>query len=329
MNRMLMCVLTVIWLVLAVAIPVGAQEATPSASPAAGGGDLASATAWLIDQQREDGAFAGFSGEPDPGTTVDAITALVAADHAGVNTGTSIPEALAYLEGGDVALVYGQTGVGQAAKLALALLAAGRDPRDFAMTNPVSIVEAGQNDETGVYGSGLYDHAYAMMALAATGSEVPASALDALAATQAENGGWSFDGSTDPAMVDSNTTSMVVQAMVATGNADHEVMAPALEFLESTITDDGAAYAPGAEADANSTALVLQAMLATGGETAGLEAALATFQTDSGAYFYQAADRAENLFSTVQAIPAAAGAVLPILPEGDATPIAIHGLQAA
>ncbi len=168
-----------------------------------------------------------------------------------------------------------------------------------------------------------------MMALAVTGLEVPASALDALSATQAENGGWSFDGSTDPAMADSNTTSMVVQALVAIGNAGHEVMAPALEFLESTITDDGAAYAPGAEADSNSTALVLQAMLETGGDTAGLEAALGTFQTDSGAYFYRAADPAENLFSTVQAIPAAAGAVLPILPEGDATLVAIHGLQAA
>jgi hypothetical protein len=329
MKRITMCAMSLIWLILAVAIPVGAQKATPSASPAAEGGDLASATAWLIDQQGEDGAFAGFSGEPDAGTTVDALTALVAADQAGVDTGTSIPDALAYLESGDVALVYEQTGVGQAAKLTLALVAAGRDPRDFATTNPVSIVETGQNDETGVYSTGLYDHAYAMMALAATGSEVPTSAVDALAATQAENGGWSFDGSTDPAMADSNTTSMVVQALVATGDAGHEMMAPALEFLESTITDDGAAYAPGAEADANSTALVLQAMLATGGETAGLEAALATFQTDSGAYFYQAADPSENLFSTVQAIPAVAGVVLPILPEGDATPVAIHRLQAA
>ena len=329
MKRMTMPAMVLIWLVLAVAIPVGAQEATPSASPAVEGGDLASATAWLIDQQGEDGAFVSFSGEPDAGTTVDALIALVAAEGAGVDTATSIPDALAYLESGDVALVYEQTGVGQAAKLTLALVAAGRGPRDFATTNPVSIVEAGQNDETGVFGTGLYHHAYALMALAATGSEVPASALDALAATQAENGGWSFDGSTDPATADSNTTSMVVQALVATGNAGHEVMVPALEFLESTITDDGAAYAPGAEADANSTALVLQAMLATGGETAGLEAALATFQTDSGAYFYQAADPSENLFSTVQAIPAAAGAVLPILPEGDATPVAIRELHAA
>lgn len=322
MRKQFVRMVALLWMAMAIAIPVSAQDATP-ASPAAGEVDLQAATAWLMDQQLEDGAFAGFSGEADAGTTVDAIIALVAAGQAGVDTGTAVDDAVGYLGSGDVALVYEQTGVGQAAKLVLALVAAGENPAEFSGFNPVSLIENGQDDATGIYGGGIYDHAYAIMALVATGGDVPASAVDALTTTQAENGGWAFDASTDPANADSNTTAMVVQALVASGHGDHETVAPALDFLASTVTDDGAAYAPGADPDANSTALVLQAMIATGGETAGLEAALATFQTDSGAFFYQAADPTENLFSAVQAIPAATGYALPLIPESDATPAAM------
>ena len=211
----------------------------------------------------------------------------------------------------------------------LALVAAGEDPADFASTNPLGAVEGGQDADTGIYGGGLFDHAYALMALGVTESEIPASALDAIVETQAGNGGWAFDGATDPAMADSNTTSMIVQALVATGNADHESIAPAMEFLATTVTDEGAAYAPGAEADGNSTALVLQAMIATGEDAAALEAALPAFQAESGAFFYQSADPADNLFTTVQAVPAMAGAALPIVPTTDATPTAIRWLEAA
>jgi len=314
----------VLMMALAVVLPASAQDATPSASPvAAGEGGLDAATSWLMDQQLENGAFAGYSGDEDAGTTVDAILALVAAGNAGIDTADAVDNAIAWLGSGDVALVYEQTGVGQAAKLVLALVAAGENPADIAGSNPISIVETGQDAETGIYGESLYNHTYALLALAATGNDIPASALDILTSTQAENGGWAFDGATDPAMADSNTTAMVVQALVASGHADHETMAPALDFLASTVSETGAAYAPGAEADANSTALVLQAMIATGGETSGLESALASFQLASGAYFYQAADTSENLFSTVQAIPAVAGAALPVMSSTDATPVAL------
>jgi hypothetical protein len=327
MKRQLMRVVALVWMALAIALPAGAQDPTPASSPVMSSvgsahSGLHAAATWLMDQQLEDGAFAGFSGEADAGTTVDAMIALVAASEAGIDTGTAIDDAVAYLASGDVSLVYEQIGVGQAAKLVLALIASGEDPEDFAGYNPIAIVENGQDEATGLYGTGIYDHAYALLALSASDIEVPATALDALVSTQAENGGWAFDGSTDPATADSNTTAMVVQALVALGNDDHETMTAALDFLASTVSEEGAAYAPGSDPDANSTALVLQAMIATGGETAELEAALETFQTESGAYFYQAADPGENLFSTVQAMPAAAGYALPLVPVDEATPVA-------
>lgn len=310
-NKGIVRTIAMIVMALAMATPLAAQEASPS--PVTGNG-LEEATAWLIDQQLENGAFAGFSGEADAGTTVDAVIALVAARDAGIDTGTSIEDAIGYLASGDVALVYEQVGVGQSAKLALALIAAGEDPADFANTSPILVVEHGQDDATGMYGSSLYDHAYAILALVADGQEIPASAFDVLTTTQAENGGWAFDASTDAANADSNTTSMLVQALVASGHEDHETMAGAQEFLASTISESGAAYAPGAEPDGNSTALVLQAMIATGGETSDLESALMGFQNDSGGFYYQSADTSDNLFTTVQAIPAAAHVAFPVMP---------------
>lgn len=333
MNKQMTRLVAVMWLVLAVILPMGAgqvtaQGATPAASPVATGSGLESATQWLMEQQLESGAFPGFSGEADAGTTIDAMLALAAAERADVDTGTSIEAAVTYLASCDVVLVYEQTGVGQAAKLTIGLIAVGENPRDFVGNNPVGVVEAGQDAETGIYGSGIYDHAYALMALSAAGSDIPANAFEALTSTQAENGGWAFDASTDPAMADSNTTAMVVQALVATGNADHPVMDGALEFLNGTITEEGAAYAPGAEVDANSTGLVLQALIAVGGDTAMLEAALPGFMNADGSFFYQAADPTANLFSSVQAIPAMAGEAFPMLPADEATPVASRWLLA-
>src|SRR5690606_20602575 len=86
---------------MAIVLPAGAQDSTPVASPpGAGGGGLATATSWLLDQQLENGAFAGFSGEEDAGTTVDAINALVAASNAGIDTTEAVDNAIAWLGSG-------------------------------------------------------------------------------------------------------------------------------------------------------------------------------------------------------------------------------------
>jgi hypothetical protein len=59
-------------------------------------------------------------------------------------------------------------------------------------------------------------------------------------------------------------------------------------------------------------------------------AVLATFQNPSGAYFYNATDTSDNLFATLQAIPALASVALPVSPAmSDATPAATNDLVAA
>ncbi|MBA3337895.1 MAG: hypothetical protein H0T49_10060, partial [Chloroflexia bacterium] len=98
-----------------------AQVSTPVSAPG-----LEEAVEWLVTRQEADGSFAGFSGEPDAGTTGDAALALAAAGTAGIEVAVPLANARDFLltEGA----AYAATGPGQAAKLYLALVAADCDP---------------------------------------------------------------------------------------------------------------------------------------------------------------------------------------------------------
>lgn len=269
----------------------------------------AAAAGWLLDQRLDDGAFPGFTGEGDPGLTVDAVLALSAAGMV-----DELDQSLAYLEG--EALVFAQIGPGSAAKLALALAAAGRNPHDFATVNPLSIVEHAAAG--GEIGFGPYDHALGLLALAAGGSEIPDQAIDVVFDTQSEAYGWSFDGSSAEGAADSNTTALMIQAAYAAGIGDDERIAAALDWLVSLQADDGGMpYHAGEPSDANSTALAIQALIAAGQEThetvrTELQETLVAFQNENGSISWLLDPRDENIFSTVQVIPALVGAILPV-----------------
>lgn len=304
-----------------------AQPATPVATTAEA--ELESAVTWLISQQASDGGFPGLSGESDPSMTIEAVLALVASGLRGLDTAGAVAAANAYLASGDVSLVYAQTGAGQAAKLVLATVATGGDPRDIAGVDPLALVEAGRNSETGLYGNSIFEHSISLIALAATDGEILEEAVSVLETTQTPEGGWAFDGTTEEGSADSNTTAMVLQALVAIGEGDSTLADDALEFLQTAIDDqNGALYQPGAgyPPDSSSTALVLQATIALGENSATeawghLPTALAAFQNESGAFHYNADDTTDNLFATVQSIPAAAGFAFPIVPApAEATP---------
>jgi prenyltransferase beta subunit len=305
-------------------LTVSARQATPDADSA-----LEAATTWIIAQQADDGGFLGFSGESDASTTADAVIALAAAKNAGVDV--ELESVLVYLR--ENALVFAQTGPGQAAKLVLAIVAAGGDPTDVDGVNPLSLVEAGSKSESGMIGFGPFDHALGILALVVTGTEVPDTAIEVLRTTQTEDGSWGFDGGTAAGTGDTNTTSMVIQALVAAGLSDDSMVARGLDYLKSTQVETGAfPYQPGSapNGDANSTAFVVQAIIAVGQDPASTDwnnaaAALATFQNPSGAFQYTDDQPDDNLFATLQAIPAIAGQAYPIAGVADvdaATPIA-------
>ena len=312
-----------------------AQEATPGAlSESTAMSPVEAASTWLREQQDASGGFPGFSGEPDPGATTDAVMALYAAQQSDPAAAAALDAALAYLERDENGATYAETGPGQAAKLALAAVSGGRDPRDFAGMDLVAAMTAPLATPVpdgigGIYGDDLYDHALVLIALTAAGEAIPDAALEPFRAAQGEDGGWAFDGSTAPGAADSNTTALVIQALVASGHGDDPMVDRALAFLSTLLAPDGGfAYGPADPlvADANSTALVLQALIAAGEDPASREwgnapLALARFQTPAGGLRYMAADEEPNLLATVQAIPAMEGLSLPLVQacaEGDA-----------
>lgn len=317
-----LCALLLVALVCLSLLPgsVAARQATPAASPAAQPADpLTAATAWLLAQQDASGGFPGYSGDLDAGVTTDAVMALAAAADTDPAAGAAIDKAVAYLAANGEA--YAQAGAGQAAKLALAAVAGGRDPRTFVGSDLFKVMQeppttSVQNPIAGIWGDSLYAHALVILAFSAVGELPPDSALEPLRATQGADGGWAFDGSTEAGAADSNTTSMVIQALVAAGYGESELVPPALAFLETLRLPDGSGYAYGPgdplTADSNSTALVAQALIAAGEDASDALTALAAYQLPDGSLRYMATETDPNLLATVQGIPALARKALPV-----------------
>jgi hypothetical protein len=281
----------------------------------------ASAVAWLTSQQLDDGAFPGFSGDADPSTTADAVVALAAtgADPATI-TSAAGNDPVSYLLG--LAPVAAES-PGAAAKLILALHAArgsAFDASDVGGVDLVAAIEDSYDSDAGTYGEGLFTHAYALMALRVAGAPVEPGALGTLIDSQIGDGSWNFNGDTTPGTGDSNTTAMALQALAITG-AGQDAISAGLAYLASVQAADGSfAYDASATplvGDANSTALAVQALIAVGRDPATLPngdaiAALATFQQPSGALTWQQEFPEDNMFATLQAIPALVGAALPV-----------------
>jgi hypothetical protein len=305
--------------------PTGAfaQEATPGIT-ASESSVLAAASAWLRAQQAANGGFPGFSGEIDPGTTADAVLALYSAQDVDPDAAGALQAAIAYLEQNGAE--YARIGAGEAAKLALAAVAGGRDPHAFAGVDLITLTQAPTTLDiadpiSGIYGADLFDHAMVMLALAAAGDEAPEDALAPLRDRQGADGGWSWDGSTRAGAAESNTTALIVQALAASGHGDDAMVERGLAFLLTLRAPDDRGYASqGADelvADAESTALVLQALVAAGQDPAlpvwgNVPHALANVAAPDGGLRYLASEDEPSLLATVQAMPALAGKPLPV-----------------
>ena len=325
LNRLALLVITVLF-TLSNGSTVAAQDATPAASPTAAS-PIALAVGYIQSQQAADGGFLGFSGTSDPGATADAVLALVAAGKTGLSV--DVTAAVAYLTAN--AQAYALTGAGQAAKLVLAMSAAGGNPRDLSGFDAVATIVAGQDGESGVYGTGVYDHCLAMLALMQAGETFadPDQTFEALRARQIPDGSWSFDGTATAGAGDSNTTGICIQALVAAGMAEDDMVLDGVEYLRSIQLPQGFPFQPGsgATADANSTGIVVQALIAVGEDPSSeawqnVGGSLVLFQNPSGAFRYTMEPPDDNLFATLQAVPAVAGVALPMASAGG-TPVAL------
>jgi len=306
--RFAVVVLVVLSLVLASAMPALADAST--------------AVQWLKSLQRQDGGFGAQSSSLSE--TAEVIFALAAArqDVAGLTANGNSP--LDYL----AANLAAATSTGEKAKVSMAVSAAGADASNFGGTNLVADIEQSQTAE-GMYGGGadtLTGHVYAMLALASAGRPIPRSAVDWLKGKQADSGAWAWSGSGALEDVDSNTTALALEALIAAGVANTDAAVQSgLQYLRGIQNADGGfPYqnpSPwGTDTDANSTAVVIQALIATGQDMAAWQTAdgkvpldaLASLQRNDGAFAWQASVPDANLFATAQAVPALLGVAYPI-----------------
>ncbi len=192
-------------LLLVVALPVAAARYTQDDA----------ALQWLMAQQQADGGFSnGFSAGSDFGTTVEVILAAVAA---GQDVSQWAASPLDY--------VAAQVRAGKAqdantlSRAIFAAVATGQNPRAFGGRDLVAALLA-QQDANGQFGKSLYAHAYAVLALHAAGASVPQSAVDLMKDNLTDDGGWAIFGGKTPGTADTNTTALVIQALVAVGETD-------------------------------------------------------------------------------------------------------------
>lgn len=238
------------------------------------------AASYLASHQNQDGSFPGFS---PLGSTADAVTSLVAARRGP----SSIQAALDYLE----AHVGEAESLGLKAKLVLAAVAGGRDPREFGGQDLVQLL-LDSEQESGQYGSPtpddpfdgeVTDHTLVMLALTAAPDADPSSnSIRWLFLAQCEDGGWQhtgpqadnenshcFTGNADEDFFrsDTNTTSLAVQAVAAHPQATAPFANSPFRFFRK-IRDprkNGWGYSWDVRlTDTNSTALVIQAFVAYG-----------------------------------------------------------------
>jgi len=231
------------------------------------------AAGYIASKQRPNGAIPAFS---PVGSTADAVVSLVAA---GVGRPT-IDRALDYLE--RKVRRDKVEGVGLQAKVVLAVVAAGGDPRRFGGTNLVRAIRTMEQPD-GRLGAttAVFDQALGILALVAAGRTPSDASLAWLADAQCGDGGWQYDepagpgddehcssgASDDYFTSDTNTTGMAVMALEAAGGP-----APAADpvaFFDALQDPDhgGWGYTWGYQTtDANSTALVIQAYAALGVE---------------------------------------------------------------
>jgi hypothetical protein len=283
----------------------------PASAASSGGAEAA--LSWLRGAQLGDGGFSsGFSDGSDIGATADAVLAIASAGEAPASWRVGQASPIDFLR----AHLPGITAPGLAAKVTLALVAAGEDPSAFGGARLPAIITEGFNSSTGFYGGGPYDSALAILALSHATGAVPPEAIEGLLRARQPDGSYAFDGAMAPGSGDSNTTALAVQALLIAGEGEEVI--PSFAYFRQTQNDDGGwTYqkpSPYGEAtDANSTALVIQALLAGGQDLAQWSdplAALLALQQPSGALAFNQDTPGDNALATLQAIPALAGADL-------------------
>jgi prenyltransferase beta subunit len=213
---------------------------------------------WVLDQQQDDGSFDGFN----PGATLDAVMAL--------NAGGIDPLTLESPTGNTPldyltteAEAYAATGAAAAGKLTVGVLAARGNPRDIDGFNAVATLTEFYSPTTGSFGTNTFAQAWGILGYVASGTPVPAAAIDFAIESASEDGGWGYD--IDAASPDADSTALMLQALAAAGvpKTDPAVL-EAIVYLHEAQNGDGGFRGFDTLTSPSTTGLVLQAFAAYG-----------------------------------------------------------------
>ncbi len=273
--------------------------------------EAASALTYLRALQNADGGYPGFSGPAsDPSVSADAALAFISSGISPGDVKKGDSSLLEYLHTSAAGLK-----TGPAAKYLLVAANIGEDATSFGGADLTSLSLADKNAD-GIYGGSYFTHALVILAHALAQSPDAAKELDngVLLRAQQVDGGWGFDAK---GTSDTNTTAIVVQALVASGQGG-DATTRGMAYMEGTLQPSNLYPFDGksGDGDANSTASVLQAKIAARAnpdEITRTRAALITLQNPSGAFAFQKATPDDNLLATIQGIPAINGRAFPAI----------------
>ena len=201
---------------------------------------------------------------------------------------------------------------GGAAKVALAAIAGGRDPRRLGGVDYLRRIT--NRYAAGRYGENAFDQGLSMLALSAAGAVVPPTAVRATLAARA-GGGWGYTMSRT-ARDSVDATSSVIEGLRAAGvPASHPALRAAASWILAQRNAAGglASDGGGRPTDANSTASAIRALRSLGRTPPpATRAALRALQEADGGFRFTRAAAGSRLLATDDAVPALAGVSPPI-----------------
>jgi len=309
MNRLIMASASAV--VLAAATTFSVSAFTPQTTAAT------HAIAWLHTQQGSDGTIAG-----DASRTEETMWGLAAN---GVSVASLSTNGKTTVDSLRSHIATEEKTAGNIGSLVLAVAAAGLDSRNFAGHDLLQDLQCTYDSSTGAYNTQLFNDALAVLALPA--GAAPPKATQFLASRQQTDGGWEFQAGFGS---DTNTTALVLMALVAADGLDVTAKEKALAYLKLHQKPSGGfeyatPFTPPGDSDPDSDAAVIEALLATGQDptaaawSVGEKNAvidLLTFQYPNGGLGFarpgSSTTAAADAFSTTQALPALASKYLPV-----------------
>jgi hypothetical protein len=307
---------------------------------------------YLRAQQDVDGSWdTGFG--TSPGAACDGIFAIAAyGDNPNAWKQTaSVTSPVDYLE--TYTGTYPSGSAGAAGKMILAVVAAGKDPESFGGANLYTELQNHYHSSSGVYGTApgnVNDQSWAILALKAMDKPIPIGAVNVLKGMVESTGTWEFWGER------SYGTAMALMALRAAEDGEVQsatsfYFTEAYDYLRNSVqnqdggfpaTDNDPPPWPGAgDTDTNSTGFAIMGLLAgdenphawkwtkqlTGTDEITITVNtpmywLLGMQNSSQAFGFKGnpTDRADNLYSTLQIVPALMHEYFPLEPVAQPGP---------